>query len=147
MGNKISKWKDKDHLWSAATGAFLVVAGFATAAAVTAVVAGSGAAIAALITVVVVATGMDFALKFAAQDNFKLGTCLGAVAVTAGTLTLAFNALFHKPAEKPKAPAAAPKALVESFKNSAAPNDKTVVFKMKPVSGSGIPATAFRSGG
>jgi len=117
--------KAKDHVWSAAIGVALVIGGFATAAAVTAVLAvGSAACFAGLATVGAALTLMDVAIKSAAQDEFKLGTCLGSAAVTAGTLTLAFNAIFHQPPEQPKKAPLEPTSLRQNFKDSTGRNDK-----------------------
>jgi hypothetical protein len=121
----MSKWKD--HRGSIAAGAILATASLASAVAITALMGiGTSIFLPMLITVVVAATAVDGVILYSKSERFRLGTCIGATAVTAGTLMLAFNA-FVPAAEQDKKPPAAPqpRALVEKFSGRATRPDKT----------------------
>jgi hypothetical protein len=139
--------KSKDHRLSAAIGVAITCASLAAVGAVAAFMAFGGAsAIPVLLTLGAASVAIEVSFKCSYDDNFKLGTCLGSVAATAGGLTLAFNAFFHKAPEQHRSIPSQPTALVQEFdKNAAGKNADAVAYYR--VSRPGIPVTASPSAG
>src|SRR3990172_11052672 len=134
--------KSKDHRLSAGIGVAAAAASLASAGAIFSLMAlGSAVVIPALLTLVVSAFALEISFKLAyygeippfdgnkrrpgngkpsRNTQFKIFTCLGSMAATTGILTLAFNAVFSKAPEQPKADSSRPVALVQEFEKSAA---------------------------